>query len=141
MTMVLFGRFHLVRVILALLFVLLFIAILNNYNTGDVIKISSKSIQSLSFTWSELESLSKVNETCPICFGRDACQELQSDIEKGVLQISREAQTLPELDQIIHPIYRHGKLRFWMKSQPTSPSLLQGFENYICAKSGKKRGI
>ena len=60
MTMVLFGRFHLVRVILALLFVLLFIAILNNYNTGDVIKISSKSIQSLSFTWSELESLSKV---------------------------------------------------------------------------------
>ena len=60
MTMVLFGRFHLVRVILALLFVLLFIAILNNYNTGDVIKVSSKSIQSLSFTWSELESLSKV---------------------------------------------------------------------------------
>ena len=58
--MVLLGRFHLVRVILALLFVLLFIAILNNYNTGDVIKISSKSIQSLSFTWSELESLSKV---------------------------------------------------------------------------------
>ena len=58
--MVLLGRFHLVRVILALLFVLLFIAILNNYNTGDVIQISSKSIQSLSFTWSELESLSKV---------------------------------------------------------------------------------
>lgn len=58
--MVLLGRFHLVRVILALLFVLLFIAILNNYNTGDVIKVSSKSIQSLSFTWSELESLSKV---------------------------------------------------------------------------------
>ena len=57
--MVLLGRFHLVRVILALLFVLLFIAILNNYNTGDVIKVSSKSIQSLSFTWSELESLSK----------------------------------------------------------------------------------
>lgn len=136
--MVLLGRFHLVRVILALLFVLLFIAILNNYNTGDVIKVSSKSIQSLSFTWSELESLSKVNETCPICFGRDACQELQSDIEKGVLQISREAQKLPELDQIIHPIYRHGKLRFWMKSQPTSPSLLKGFENYICAKSGSK---
>ena len=24
-----------------------------------------------------------------------------------------------------------------MKSQPTSPSLLKGFENYICAKSGK----
>ena len=61
MTMVLVGRFHLVRVILALLFVILFIAILNNYNTSDVIKISSKSIQSLSFTWSELESLSKVN--------------------------------------------------------------------------------
>lgn len=58
--MVLLGRFHLVRVILALLFVLLFIAILNNYNTVDVIKVSSKSIQSLSFTWSELESLSKV---------------------------------------------------------------------------------
>ena len=58
--MVLLGRFHLVRVILALLFVLLFIAILNNYNTGDVIKVSSKSIQSLSFTWSELESLSNV---------------------------------------------------------------------------------
>ena len=58
--MVLLGRFHLVRVILALLFVLLFIAILNNYNTGDVIKVSSKSIQSLSFTWTELESLSKV---------------------------------------------------------------------------------
>ena len=58
--MVLLGRFHLVRVILALLFVLLFIAILNNYNTGDEIKVSSKSIQSLSFTWSELESLSKV---------------------------------------------------------------------------------
>ena len=63
--MVLLGRFHLVRVILALLFVLLFIAILNNYNTVDVIKVSSKSIQSLSFTWSELESLSKV---CKIFF-------------------------------------------------------------------------
>ena len=62
--MVLLGRFHLVRVILALLFVLLFIAILNNYNTGDVIKISSKSIQSLSFTWSELEALSKVCKYC-----------------------------------------------------------------------------
>ena len=57
------------------------------------------------------------------------------------MQISREAQKLPELDQIIHPIYRHGKLRFWMKSQPTSPSLLKGFENYICAKSGKAIAI
>ena len=44
---------------------------------------------------------------------------------------------MPELGQSVHGIYRHGKLRFWMKSQPTSPSLLQGFENYICAKSGK----
>ena len=57
------------------------------------------------------------------------------------MQISREAQKLSELDQIIHPIYRHGKLRFWMKSQPTSPSLLKGFENYICAKSGKAVAI
>ena len=53
------------------------------------------------------------------------------------MQVSRQIQNLPELGQSVHGIYRHGKLRFWMKSQPTSPSLLQGFENYICAKSGK----
>ena len=60
------------------------------------------------------------------------------------MQVSRQIQNLPELGQSVHGIYRHGKLRFWMKSQPTSPSLLQGFENYICAKSGKiieKKGL
>ena len=47
------GKFHLIRVILALLFVILFIAIVTNYN-NDVIKISAISLQSLSYTWAEV---------------------------------------------------------------------------------------
>ena len=94
------GRFHLIRVVLALLFVLLFIAIFTNYNNNsDVIKISSNSIESLSLTWNEVDKLSKANDSCPICFGRDACQELQSDITKG--KFGTFANTARQVAQVL----------------------------------------
>ena len=88
-------------------------------------------------TWKELEKLSEVNETCPICFGKDACHELQSDVSKGVLEVSKTVQNIQEIGQSVQGIYRSGKLRFWVKSKPSSPSLMQGFEKYICTKTGK----
>ena len=136
--MIAIGRFHLIRVVLAILFVFIFISILYNQNS-DVIRITTKSILSMSMSWNELEQLSKT-KSCPICFGHDACDELKSDITKNVLAVSREAQNLPDLGQQVHGIHRNGQLRFWMKPQPSSPSLLQGFENYICAKSGNRIG-
>ena len=78
-----------------------------------------------------------VNTTCPLCFGRDACEELKGDVTKGALQVSREPQNVSDLGQTIHGIYRNGKVRFWMKPKPPSPTLLQGFENYVCVKAGK----
>ena len=88
-------------------------------------------------SWHELEQLSEVNQTCPICFGKDACHELQNDVSNGVLEVSRNSQTIKELGQTVQGIYRHGKLRFWVKKQSSSPSLMQGFEKYICSKTGK----
>ena len=58
-------------------------------------------------------------------------------LSKGALQVSREPQNIIDAGQTIHGIYRNGKVRFWMKPKPPSPSLLQGFENYICVKAGK----
>ena len=58
-------------------------------------------------------------------------------VSKGALQVSREPQNIIDAGQTIHGIYRNGKVRFWMKPKPPSPSLLQGFENYICVKAGK----
>ena len=135
--MITIGRFHLVRVVLAAIFVLLFIAIIANWNDGSSIKLAPGSIKALSMTSKELDKLTQANTSCPICFGRDACQELMSDVFKGVLEVSSQIQTPEGLDQSIYGIYRNGKLRFWMKPNPPSPGLLQGFENYICAKASK----
>ena len=87
-------------------------------------------------SWHELERLSEVNQTCPICFGKDACHELQNDVSNGVLEVSRNSQNIKELGQTVQGIYRSGKLRFWVKKQSSSLSLMQGFEKYICSKTG-----
>jgi len=137
--MAIFGRFHLIRVLLVVVFVILFIAIVSKRNEeNSVIKLSPRG-HSESLTWIELEEISQVNATCPLCFGKDACQELMSDVTKGALQVSREPQNIIDAGQTIHGIYRNGKVRFWMKPKPPSPSLLQGFENYICVKAGKDK--
>ena len=86
-------------------------------------------------TWPQVDQMSQANSTCPICFGRDACKELMSDMLKGALKVESQPQKMDNLAQTVHGIYRNGKVRFWMKTQPPSPSLLQGFENYICAKA------
>jgi len=137
--MPIFGRFHLIRVLLGIVFVILFIALISkNQEDNSIIKLKPAE-QSDSLTWAELEKISQVNTTCPLCFGRDACQELMSDVTKGALQVRRESQKVIDLGQTVHGIYRSGKVRFWMKPQPPSPSLLQGFESYICVKAGKDK--
>ena len=81
--MAIFGRFHLIRVLLVVVFVILFIAIVSKRNEeNSVIKLSTRG-HSESLTWTELEEISQVNATCPLCFGKDACQELMSDVTKG----------------------------------------------------------
>ena len=72
--MPIFGRFHLIRVLLGLVFVILFIALISkNQEDNSIIKLKPAE-QSDSLTWAELEKISQVNTTCPLCFGRDACQ-------------------------------------------------------------------
>ena len=72
--MPIFGRFHLIRVLLGIVFVILFIALISkNQEDNSIIKLKPAE-QSDSLTWAELEKISQVNTTCPLCFGRDACQ-------------------------------------------------------------------
>ena len=131
------GRFHLIRVILALVFVILFIAIIaKRQEENAIINISDAEAMS-TLSWVELDNLSQANSSCPVCFGRDACHELMTDVSRGALQVSKQSQQLTDLGQTVHGIYRHGKIRFWMKPQPASPSLVQGFEKAICEQVGK----
>ena len=90
-----FGRFHIVRVLLGaiLLVIVLTIvyqknSIVDNYGT-PVVHLPSDAIDSLSMTRVEVDALTRANETCPICFGRDACDELMSDIDIGRLKVDR----------------------------------------------------
>lgn len=130
------GRFHLIRVILAIVFVILFIAIVaRRQEENAILHVNVHDIPS--FTWTELDEMSEANVSCPVCFGRDACDELRTDISRGALQVSKQAQQLKNLGQTVHGIYRHGKVRFWMKPQPPSPSLIHGFERYVCESVGK----
>ena len=68
-----FGRFHLIRVLLGVVFIILFIALISKkQEDNNIIKLKPE--QSDSLTWTELEKMSQINTTCPLCFGRDACQ-------------------------------------------------------------------
>lgn len=130
------GRFHLIRVFLAVVCIVLLLAIIaNNRHDNSLIHLKENDEFAV-FTWAELSKLSQANETCPVCFGRDACDELKSDVIKGALKVAKKPQKLDDLRQTVHSIYRNGAVRFWMRTQPSSPSLLQGFEQYICAKAG-----
>ena len=72
--MPIFGRFHLIRVLLGIVFVVLFIALISKkQEDNNIIKLRPVE-QSDSLTWTELETISQVNTTCPLCFGKDACQ-------------------------------------------------------------------
>ena len=130
------GRFHLVRVILALVFVILLYAIVANFdqNNNSLLRIPTSALDVESLTIAELSKLSRANETCPVCFGRDACDELFQDVAHGVLKVSRTVLTPKDLDQSVQAVYRKGRVRFWMRSQPSAPSLLKGFEHYLCRK-------
>jgi hypothetical protein len=127
-------RCHLIRVGLAAIFLLLLIAIFVSYQNDGLIKLRPDSLAKASLTMKELDDLSTTNTTCPVCFGRDACNELMLDVSRGVLKVSREPQTPKDLGQTIHSVYRNGKVRFWMKTQASSPSLMHGFEQVICRK-------
>ena len=90
-----FGRFHIVRVILGAILLVIALTIIyqknssvNNYGT-PVIHLPSSAIDSLSMTLEEVDALTRANETCPICFGRDACDELMSDVQLGRLKVDR----------------------------------------------------
>ncbi len=127
------GRFHLIRVVLGCILVGLIIAIFaNRQEENAILRVDTTNAR---LHLSEIDAMSGANTTCPICFGRDACHELFNDVSNGALQVSRESQKLSSLNQVVHGIYRNGKVRFWMKTKPPSPSLLQGFESYICSKA------
>ena len=90
-----FGRCHIVRVILGIVLLTITLTILyqknsfsGNYGT-PVIHISSDAIDSLSMTLQEVDILTRANETCPLCFGRDACDELMNDVQLGRLKVDR----------------------------------------------------
>ena len=95
-----FGRFHIVRVLLGAILLVIVLTIvyqrnsaLDNYGT-PVVRLPSDAIDSLSMTRAEVDALTRANETCPICFGRDACDELMSDIDLGRLKVDRYIRRL-----------------------------------------------
>ena len=85
----------------------------------------------------QVEALTRANSTCPVCFGRDACSELMSDVVKGRLKVERDPFKIdPDStsDQVAHRVYRNGKVRFWLRPSPPDPVLVQNFEEAICRK-------
>jgi len=92
-----FGRFHIVRVLFGAILLVIGVTILyrknslvDNYGTS-VVHIPSEAIDSLSMTLEEVDKLTRANETCPLCFGRDACDELMNDVQLGRLKVERYA--------------------------------------------------
>jgi hypothetical protein len=90
-----FGRFHIVRVFFGAILLVIGVTILyrknslvDNYGTS-VIHIPSEAVDSLSMTIKEVDALTRANETCPLCFGRDACDELMNDVQLGRLKVER----------------------------------------------------
>ena len=98
-----FGRFHIVRVFFGAIFVVIALTILyrrtsfvENYGT-PVVRLPSEAIDALSMSLEEVDALTRANETCPICFGRDACDELMSDVRLGRLKVDRFFMSLNEI--------------------------------------------
>ena len=90
-----FGRFNILRVLLGAILLVIVLTIvyqknsvLDNYGTS-VVHLPSDAIDSLSMTMAEVNALTRANDTCPICFGRDACDELMSDVDLGRLKVDR----------------------------------------------------
>ena len=80
--------------------------------------------------------LTQANISCPVCFGRDACSELMSDVVKGRLKVERAPFSVDpaSTEQMAHRVYRNGKVRFWLRPSPPDPVLLQNFEDALCRK-------
>ena len=84
----------------------------------------------------QVEVLTQANISCPVCFGRDACSELMSDVVKGRLKVERAPFSVDpaSTEQMAHRVYRNGKVRFWLRPSPPDPVLLQNFEDALCRK-------
>ena len=134
-----------VRVLLASLFVLIVMAIYYqrtgtpwspvNPESVAVIKLPAEAVDQLSMTPQEVDVLTQANATCPLCFGRDACDELMSDVELGRLKVDRKPFRIAggaetgSPDQWAHRVYRNGKVRFWLRATPPDPVLMKNFED------------
>ena len=135
-----FGRFHIVRVLLGAVLVVIALTIvyqknslIDNYGT-PVINIPSDAIDSLSMTIKEVDVLTRANETCPLCFGRDACDELMNDVNLGRLKVDRKPFRSSDGSELLHRVYRNGKVRFWLRPKPQDPTLIKTFEEAMCRK-------
>ena len=102
-----FGRFHIVRVVFGAILLVIALTILyqknsyvENYGT-PVVHIPSEAIDSLSMTINEVDALTRANETCPLCFGRDACEELMNDVQLGRLKVERYGRIINSIFIII----------------------------------------
>ena len=90
-----FGRFHIVRVALGAILLVIILTIVYQKNVSfidygtPVVHLSNDAIDSISMTKEEIDALTRANETCPLCFGRDACDELMNDVNLGRLKIDR----------------------------------------------------
>ena len=134
-----FGRFHIVRVLLASLFVLILIGIYYQRTQAPgvpVIRLPASAVDDLSMTAAEVDALTQANTTCPVCFGRDACEELMSDVEHGRLKVERRSFRIDggSGGNVAHRVYRNGKVRFWLRPNPPDPILLKNFEDALCRK-------
>jgi len=107
-----------------------------------VVRLPASAVDSLSMSLEEVDALTQANATCPLCFGRDACEELMSDISLGRLQVERKPFRIPDTgrtDQVAHRVYRNGKVRFWLRPQPPDPALLTNLEESLCRKDPRNR--
>lgn len=143
-----FGRVHGVRVLLACLFLLIVFGIyyqrsapLLATSSVPVVRLPESAIDSLTMTPQEVEVLTQANISCPVCFGRDACSELMSDVVKGRLKVERAPFSIDpaSTEQMAHRVYRNGKVRFWLRPSPPDPVLLQNFEDALCRKDPRNR--
>lgn len=115
----LLGRFH-TRIVLGVSLVVCFVVFLSLRSNGDVVRVPTNDILVQSLSSKEIGQLARL-DTCPLCFGRDMCDELSS----GRLEVSRVPYAPEYIDAVVHQVYSKNSVKFWMMPEPPMRSFEQ----------------
>ena len=105
-------------------------------NDGSLRGVAKKILEPETLSGDELADLTRLLN-CPVCFGRDACQELaRPDLEISGSLYSANRKLAP-----VHQVYQGRDVKYWLwplESNNDRTDALRALEQTICKPAGKR---